>query len=338
MQQEAPTVTVLMPVYNAEKYVGEAIESILNQTYRDFEFLIINDGSTDNSATVIQSYKDERIRYVENGANLRLIATLNKGIELAGGKYIARMDADDISESNRLQTQVTFMTAHPEIGVCGSWFHSIGSGSNSLSKYPTDDFNIRYAALYQCPFCHPTIMFRTPVMMQHGIKYSSEYPHAEDYELWLRMSRVTQMANIPESLLKYRQHDSSISKIESETQNRLNLRIRKHFFSEAGINVSDQDADLFRRLNYFDNSFSMQQLQQLSALMLSLLIASKATGYLNESELRALLSDKWYHLCTNHSYHGSSVWRLYHSKPELKGQKTPIVDMVKLRLKTWFKK
>ncbi|MBP9151284.1 MAG: hypothetical protein KBF73_03285 [Flavobacteriales bacterium] len=181
-------------------------------------------------------------------------------------------------------------------------------------------------------------MFRTSVLRQHGIKYSSEYPHAEDYELWLRMSRVTQMANIPEFLLRYRLHDSNISKIEFNTQDQLSIRIRKLFFTEAGIDVTDQDADLFRRLNYFDNTFTMSELQQLSSLLMSLLNCANTTNYFSAFELRTLLTDKWYHLCTNHSYHGGFIWKLYQSTPVLKNKKTTLIEVLKLRLKTWLKK
>ena len=120
------TVTVLMPVYNGEMYLREAIDSILHQTFTDFEFLIINDGSTDNSETIILSYDDSRIRYEKNDSNLKLIATLNKGIELAKGKYIVRMDADDISIPDRIEKQVAFLEKNPDVGICGSWFTAFG--------------------------------------------------------------------------------------------------------------------------------------------------------------------------------------------------------------------
>src|SRR3990167_9325600 len=131
-----PLVTVLMPVYNGKKYLKEAIESVLNQTFRDFEFLIIDDGSTDKSAEIIKSFNDARIRLERNVTNLGLIKTLNNGLTLSRGKYIARMDCDDISLPKRLSVQVNFMEKHPEIGICGSWVKVMGLKQEFVNRYP----------------------------------------------------------------------------------------------------------------------------------------------------------------------------------------------------------
>jgi glycosyltransferase involved in cell wall biosynthesis len=133
-----PLVTVLMPVYNGEEFLHEAIESILKQTYLNFELLIINDGSTDSSENIILSYPDTRIRYIKNESNIKLIATLNNGFALAQGKYIVRMDADDYSVKERLQKQVAFMEANPEVTLAGSWFETIGDEPSRVVKYESD--------------------------------------------------------------------------------------------------------------------------------------------------------------------------------------------------------
>jgi len=176
-------VTVLMPVYNAEPYLKEAIESILHQTYSDFEFLIINDGSTDSSKDIILSYHDSRIRYIENESNMKLIATLNKGIGLAKGKYIVRMDADDISLPERLKLLYGFMESHPNVGLCGSWFENFSKKGNTGSvKYTTDDSTIRLKQLHQIHLSHGTCIFRTDALKKHQLCFNPEYIHAEDYE------------------------------------------------------------------------------------------------------------------------------------------------------------
>jgi len=335
---QQPIVTVLMPVYNAEKYLAEAIESVLGQTFKDFEFLIINDGSTDTSADIINGYSDDRIRYVDNGENMALISTLNKGIALAKGKYIARMDADDICEPHRLETQLSFMEANPGFGVCGSWFQSIGRPGNSIAEYPTTDFLIRYTALYQCPFCHPTVVLRTSVLKEHNLLYSKDYPHAEDYEFWLQLSRVTKMANIPESLLKYRQHDSNISKTQSATQINFSKKIRGLYFKEAGIVVKDEELDLFRRLNYQDASFTLEEIKIIGLLLKALIAGTNTSGYLPLNSLLALLEEKWLHLCLNHCRYGSAIWQIYknHTLSNKTGKKPK--ELVKLRVKSWLKR
>src|ERR1017187_7276972 len=126
MKNNSPYITVLMPVYNAAPFLREAIDSILNQTFKNFELLIINDGSTDNCEEIILTYKDPRIRYIKNETNIKLISTLNKGIKLSKGKYIVRMDADDISFPDRIEKQVNYMETNPAIALCGTWFSSFG--------------------------------------------------------------------------------------------------------------------------------------------------------------------------------------------------------------------
>lgn len=330
-------VTVLMPVYNAAPYLNQAIDSILSQSFTDFEFLIINDGSTDQSDEIIRSYSDHRIRYEKNSQNIKLIATLNKGLELANGVFIARMDADDIAEPTRLETQIRFLKDHPEIGICGSWFRSFGQSESKVS-YPVSDFEIRYTALYQCPFCHPTVVLRKELVTENDLRYSHDYPHAEDYEFWLRASRVSRMANIPHYLLRYRQHDQSVSKTESDTQIRLSVDIRKQFFLEAGIEISDEDLELFRKLNYRYNSFGIDEVQKIGYLLIRLLETSTSTNYLDFEMLQKLLWDKWFNLCTNHSKFGFGVWGIYWIMKPLRNNNLFESRKIKLLLKTLLRK
>lgn len=310
MSQNTPTVTVLMPVFNAEKHLKEAIDSILNQDFTDFEFLIINDGSSDGSESIILSYDDSRIRYVKNETNLRLIATLNKGFDLARGKYIARMDADDISLPNRFTEQVKFMDGNPEVVVCGTWFQSMGD-SNSVVKYPNDDTGIKFMALYQCPFCHPSVMLRTDALRDNQLKYSSEFPHAEDYEFWLRMSHVGKLTNLDQVLFQYRQHSESISRVESETQVRLSVEIRRSFFEVTGVKPSDQELDLFRKANYRHDDLALDELQVIQGTISCLLKANTESGFMNQDKLKSIVQNLWFNLCYNHAWHGMRAFRIY---------------------------
>ena len=160
MQSNAPhpLVTVLMAVYNGEKYLREAIESILDQTYTNFEFLIINDGSSDRTEEIILSYNDKRIRYIKNEQNLKLIASLNKGLDLAKGEFIARMDADDISLPERLEKQINFLEKHPEIGLLGSWVRTLGLTNNRNIIFKQGHNTIRIQLLFNNFFHHPSVV------------------------------------------------------------------------------------------------------------------------------------------------------------------------------------
>jgi glycosyltransferase involved in cell wall biosynthesis len=217
-----------MPIFNGEKYLSEAIKSILNQTFADFEFLIMNDGSWDQSVNIIKSFSDPRIRLIYNERNLGLIHTLNRGIEQSHSQYIARMDCDDISMPERIYKQVSLMDQHPEVGICGTWIEYF-MGLQDVIRLPVSDGEIKAHLPILCPLAHPTVMFRTSVIKSNGLYYSHDYPHAEDYELWFRASRITSFANIPEVLLKYRIHPGQICQTFPAEQQATIARIKARY-------------------------------------------------------------------------------------------------------------
>lgn len=215
-----PLVTVLMSVYNGEKYLSEAIESILNQTYKNFEFLIIDDGSTDSSKKIVKSYNDSRIKLIENEENIGLTRSLNKGIELSKGKYIARMDADDISFPERLEKQVDFMENHEDVAVCGSWFRVIDDKGNLLSEVKTQinhEF-LFFELFFKNPMGHATTIMRKSVI-EHIGRYDPDYVRTQDYDLWFRIIESGyKIHNIDRILIYYRKHENMVSIVESNLQ------------------------------------------------------------------------------------------------------------------------
>lgn len=222
-RSNSPQVSVLMPAYNCETYVAEAVSSMLSQTFADFEFLVIDDGSTDATRAVLESIHDPRLRVVSNPRNLGLIATLNRGLELAGGRYIARMDADDISAPERLEKQVRFLDAHPDVDVLGTMANLIneeGRIFGSLADYPTSSGDVRQYLLRECCLVHPTVMFRKNAVQAVG-GYDAAAQHAEDYDLWLRLSDRHLLANLPEKLVSYRMHRNQVSINNIATQHQV---------------------------------------------------------------------------------------------------------------------
>ena len=216
-----PLVTILLPAYNAQSTIAEAIKSIINQTYRNWELLIINDGSVDETECVVQSFTcvDNRIKYIKNEVNRGLIYTLNRGLELALGSYIARMDADDISVDIRLEKQVFFMEHHPDVVVCGTDYTPFGH-RKKFSKLPIYS-NSKSAKLLlaQSPcFAHPTVIMRTKILRDNNIRYDGNYLHAEDYKLWIDLMDCGNFHNLPEKLLKYRVSNSQVTFISNATQ------------------------------------------------------------------------------------------------------------------------
>lgn len=224
-------VSVLMPVYNTEEvFLKEAIESILNQTFQDFEFLIINDGSTNNAEEVILSYKDEKIKYIKNECNLGLIKTLNKGLDLAQGEYIARMDSDDISLPERFEKQVKFLDENNEIGILGTWFKYFPG--NRIVETAVTPKDIKEKMLVRSnEIGHPTVMIRNSVLKKFNVKYDENALYVEDYTLWLSLIDKVKFANIDEVLLYYRMHKNSICKTNTIPQS---LNCAKIMFEAQG--------------------------------------------------------------------------------------------------------
>lgn len=216
-----PRVSVILPVYNGGSYLRQAIESILSQTYTDFELIVINDGSTDDSQSVIASFQDRRIRHIEQ-ANQGLRAALNTAIDLSQGDFIARMDNDDISLPDRLRQQVEFLEAHPDHVLVGTTFAYIDQVGHPTGVFPAllDDNELQREVLTQSPFGHGTVMFRAATLRQGNFRYAPEAIHIEDYEFWLRLSQVGKMANLPAVLYLWRYYPASTSGQHAPMQRR----------------------------------------------------------------------------------------------------------------------
>jgi len=219
-----PLISVLLPVYNDARYVCASIESILRQTLPDFELVVINDGSTDDTPELVNQYQDPRIRLIHNERNLGLSPSLNRAIVAARGKYLARQDADDVALPHRFETQLRFLEAHPEISMLGSHACVIddqGIETETWSYPPPDDINIKWNLLFRNPFIHSSVMMRRSVLDQTGF-YAEDPDRAlvEDYDLWSRINRVAKSANIEEPLQKYRLNPTSVSVRTRSEQNR----------------------------------------------------------------------------------------------------------------------
>ena len=218
----SPAISVVLPVYNAEAYVREAVESILTQSFADFELILINDGSTDGSGAILRDLAahDTRIVLVER-PNDGLVSALNEGIESARADLIARMDADDVAMPERFALQHARMIEEPELAVLGSSMRLIDKTGNiiGLAEYPLTPKETARSVERGCPVSHPTVIMRRDAVLKAG-GYRRAFLHCEDYDLWLRMSELGYaIANLPKPLLNYREHDANVSVVHSEAQN-----------------------------------------------------------------------------------------------------------------------
>ncbi|PGA14220.1 hypothetical protein COL65_22230 [Priestia aryabhattai] len=223
-----PLVSVIMSVYNTENsYLVEAIESILNQTYENFEFIIIDDCTNEGNVEVIKKYKDSRINLIQNKNNLGLTRSLNKGIKLAKGKYIARMDADDISELDRFEKQINYLEENPEVMVLGGYAQILGKNKIFMSKLEDDEtFKIRMM-FFNCALAHPTAMINKNLLISHHIQYDESIKKSQDYMLWVECMLVSKIRVLNDVVLQYRIHDQQITIANSEEQKKCTIEIQK---------------------------------------------------------------------------------------------------------------
>jgi glycosyltransferase involved in cell wall biosynthesis len=237
-------ISVILPVYNGEKYLVECLDSILTQTFQDFELICIDDGSKDKTKEILLDYsiKDERVRVVSR-QNMGLIYSLNEGIKLSRFDYVARMDADDICEPNRLEAQFDYMNRH-NIDVLGAYYKIIDENGDHIGnrKPPSVGFILKSLLVFGSPFGHPTVMLNKK-RIGSDLFYDSNFPSAEDYELWLRLSSDYKFGTVDKFLLRYRVIDSSISRTRKDEQLTSRVKaLKKHLFNPS---VEEKELSLF---------------------------------------------------------------------------------------------
>lgn len=229
-------VTIILPVYNCERYLKESLHSIINQTYNMMEIIVINDGSTDSTERIISDFlSDDRIIFI-NRENRGLVYSLNEGIKLAKGEYIARMDADDIAEINRIELQVAFLEKNPDVSILGTRVNLINESGNHVGvcHRPVSHSKIMTYFIYGSPIAHPSVVFNMKNIRKEDLYYSDNAYPAEDLELWLRLSNSYNFCNMKERLLKYRLNSIGVSNSNKNKQIEKSTIIRKSHFSYDG--------------------------------------------------------------------------------------------------------
>lgn len=331
-----PLVSVLMSVYNGGSFLPDAIESILKQTFSDFEFIIINDGSTDASENIIKLYKDERIVYINNESNQGLITSLNNGLKVAKGKYIARMDADDISIDNRLELQVQKFIDNPNAIVVGSDYYLLSGTKLSYIKN-TNDSDYNKAVLFFSPsFCHPTVMMKN-VFNEKDIFYNWDYKHAEDYKLWTDLFSLGEFLNVDKALLKYRSHDTQISTKNKEAQLNVSKKIREGFCKKLNFSLSEEQLATLNLIG--SNAFikSNEELIKIENCLLELKAQNEIHKTFKENSFNIFLHKFWADSCGNSNI-GLAAYRIYTKSILAKVSKVTLVQKSKLFTKCLLRK
>lgn len=319
-----------MPVYNGEKYLREAIESILNQSFNDFEFIIINDGSNDKTEEIVLSYSDPRIVYIKNESNLHIVRTLNKGIKLAQGKYIARMDADDISLPKRLEKQVKFMDENPDIDVCGCYLKTIGAKSYCV-KYPLTPEAIRVALLFYSPLPHPAVIIRKSFFQFQT--YNINYQNAEDYHLWASNFENSRFANIPDILFCYRLHDSQITNNNRELQIKLSNDIKYNILQEIGINITKKEKEIHGNILYSQ----CVDLEETEDWLYKLCQYNEIKSNFKKIELDKCIDNIWWLIVNSSTKNGLKTFFIYYKSKKIRIYSKTILQNIKFFIKCLIK-
>lgn len=286
-----PSISILMSVYNTkEEYLRKAIESILTQSFTDYEFIIFNDCSDEKTTAILHEYQDARIRLVENTKNQGLTKNLNAGINLAKGKYIARMDADDISLPDRLKIQFSYMENHPDIDMLGGeiLFEDIKS---VYWRYFPQEWRQINLLFMNCGICHPAAFFRTEFLRKNEILYNEEYDKAQDYELWTRAFRVGKMDICHFPILFYRKHSGQIStNIDTSIrQKELDIQIRRNLFREL---ISNADSGEYEQLLNLD--MEVLSADKLSNLFIRIVRGNEKKKIYSDYFLKNELALRWF--------------------------------------------
>lgn len=236
----SPKVSILTSVFKSEALIRPAIDSVLKQTFADFEWIIINDATPDKSIAIIEEFKDSRIKIIHNEVNLGLPASLNKGLDICRGEYIARMDTDDVCYLNRLEEQVKFMDTNSDIDVAGTWVNLTGD-KTGIWKTPISHDEIKCKLIFSNAIAHPSVIIRASEFKKHNFRYDEKLRRIQDYDLWVRASQKLKLANIPKELLYYRIDDGAKSDSVIESAKQTMYHIRTFQLSSLNIQLTENE-------------------------------------------------------------------------------------------------
>ena len=309
---DIPRITILMPMRNSATTLCEAVESVLRQTHKDFEFLIIDDASTDETVSILNGYRDPRIVLLRNETNLGVAKTLNRGLDAARGSYIARMDGDDICEPDRIERQLAFMERHPGLGLSGSFVRRMGAGFDYVLRFPRGSECLRSYVLLGNPLAHPTVIFRQDALNRHRFRYDSSCGAAQDYELWSRCLRVMDADNLDAPLVHWRANERSVTSARFSESNRTALCIQRAELARLGISIGDEELAFHRQIGNGSGFSSYGELRRAEQWLKMLLGKNVLVSVYPAEGLRQAIAFVWFRVCLNSSCLGPRAWLIYY--------------------------
>lgn len=296
-QARDPKVSIILPIYNSSLFLAESLKSILGQTYRDFELIAIDDGSSDTSLQKMRKVRDERVRIITHVRNRGLVSTLNEGMKKSRGEYIVRMDPDDIAEKNRIEKQVAYLDAHPLVDILGSWITVFGMHNYVWSVPATHDY-IAAKLVFENSLPHPALIMRRHSILKTGIMYEEQYHGAEDYMLWSKLAeKGLRFANLQESLLRYRTHGEQVGVALRDKQQQSSWRIRKYNIQRLGITPTEEEKHIHQKLASWVPMKNIEETYKAGKWLLKLLRADNSEGIYAKHAFRKIIGERWTVMC-----------------------------------------
>jgi len=306
-----PTVAIILPVLNGEKYLQEALSSIAIQCDATCEICVVNDGSTDNTSEIIDNFNYSRLTKLVNFRSMGVAFSLNRAIKETCSDYIIRIDADDISMPQRLSRQVAFMENNPSVGVSGSWVKHIGRYRGTIERRPVGSEVVKAFMVLDNPIFHPTCIMRRSSFVRHSLSYDKAFSRSEDYDLWERASHCFPLDNIPEPLVGFRVHNESVTETHGQAMWQQTYEILQRNLSRLGMNIKEAELAFHRSIAHGALVNDVLALDHASSWFQRLLDVNDAKGVYNSIAFRKAIGFVWFRLCRNNALLGPATWQIY---------------------------
>lgn len=334
-----PLVSVLMPAHNAEETIGAAIMCILEQSIEDLELIIINDGSSDSTAFVLAHVRDSRLRVIHNPGNKGISFSLNVGVDAARGRFVARMDADDLCHVDRLKHQTEYLEAHPDVDVCGTFIDVVNSdGETDRWTYPTEHDAICAELLFNSSMAHGTAMFRREVFAEKGVRYDPHYDGVEDYMLWCLLAPSFRMGNVDKCLYTY-QLDGQTSQEKYGESRQLQIRQVQHqLLLTLGLEPSYEEGKFHYMIGQWKPMASENMLKAVSGWFVKLARANSRSGFIEKDALSQSLAKRYFLICKRATGKDVDGYAAFASSPWKKRYRKSLVDTTGLLMRSALRK
>lgn len=327
-----PRVSVVMPVYNVASYVEATITSVLAQTFADFELLVLDDCSTDNTVAIVRAICDPRVKLIQNQRNLGRAGTDNEALVYVQGEFIAKMDGDDVCHPTRLAKQVALLDRRPDVNVVGTWMQNFGA-STYLNKYPITPAAAQVLTLFTLPTGNPSVMLRARLFREQGMKYDADLRQTEDYDFFARYVRELRVATLPEALIQYRVPPDTVKKSILSERATVSDEVRERLLDSWGLKFTKRELALHNAIAMLDRPLGDLQLAEVELWLRKLIQHNDEQPLFEAEALRQGLGERWFEICYAHPqpYFGSA--RQYNNS----SLATYYIPTSRKKLKFWAK-